>query len=390
MKPAVCIIRFASYPKESHVRRDAQCLHDAGYAVDIIASRDEGQKGRETVDGVRVHRLPISTRRGSAAVYMWRYSVFFILCFLTLSVLHLRRRYRVVEVDTMPDFLVFATLLPKLTGAKIILYLFEAMPELFDAKLRRTSGHVVSRSLRTIERWATRYADHVVTVNRIHEAIVAARCPVAGKVSVILNVPREELIRRATPPRDASGAFVLVYHGTIAERYGVQTAVEALAKIGDERQHMRLLVLGEGDYLDDLKRMTSDLGVADRVEFMGWVSFERMVEILSCADVGLVPLIRDGYTDLMLPNKLFEYIGLDIPVVSARTDAIHEYYGEGCLAYYEPGDATDCARAIVDLYDDPSKRRGIAEEAKKVYESSHRWGLMQEVYTGIYRRLLDR
>jgi len=388
MKPAVCIVRFASYPKESHVRRDAQCLLDAGYAVDIVASRDEGQKARETVDGVRVHRLPISTRRGSAAVYMWRYGAFFILCLLTLSVLHLRRRYRVVEVDTMPDFLVFATLLPKLMGAKIILYLFEAMPELFDAKLHRSSGHFVSRTLRTIERWATRYADHVVTVNRIHESIVSARCPVAGKVSVILNVPKEELIRRQAPPRDASGGFVLVYHGTIAERYGVQTAVEALAKIGEQRQDIRLIVLGEGDYLDELRRLTSRLRIADRVAFMGWLSFERMVEILGTADVGLVPLIRDGYTDLMLPNKLFEYIGLDIPVVSARTDAIREYYGDDCLAYYEPGDASDCARAIVELYDDPSKRRRVAAEAKKVYESSHRWGLMREVYTGIYRRLL--
>lgn len=390
MKPAVCIIRFASYPKESHVRRDARSLLEAGYEVYIIASRDKGQKGRETVDGVRVHRLPISTRRGSAAVYMWRYSAFFILCFLTLSVLHLRRRYRVIEVDTMPDFLVFATLLPKLMGAKVILYLFEAMPELFDAKLRRTSSNFASRVLRVIERWATRYANHVITVNRIHEAIVSARCPVAGKVSVILNVPKEELIRRATPPRTEARGFVLVYHGTIAERYGVQTAVEALAKIGDQRQDIRLIVLGEGDYLDELKRLTFDLGVADRVDFMGWLSFEKMVEILCTADVGLVPLIRDGYTDLMLPNKLFEYIGLDIPVVASRTNAIHEYYGEGCLAYYEPDDASDCARAILELYDDPSKRRRIAEEAKRVYASSHRWGLMQQIYTAIYRRLLDQ
>src|SRR5207247_8680052 len=54
--------------------------------------------------------------------------------FVRLSTLHVKRRYDVVQVHTMPDFLVFAALIPKLLGAKIILDVHDLMPELYAAK----------------------------------------------------------------------------------------------------------------------------------------------------------------------------------------------------------------------------------------------------------------
>jgi glycosyltransferase involved in cell wall biosynthesis len=401
MKTPVCIIRFSSYPKESHVRRDARSLLAAGYEVDIIASRDEGQLAQEDVEGVRVYRLPVSHRRGSTVGYLLRYVAFAFLCFFAAAYLQIKRRYKIVEVDTMPDFLVFSTFVPKLLGAKIILYLFEAMPELFMAKQGTGDDSFVVKVLTVIERWAVRYADHVITVNEVHRSLVAGRCPVDGKISVVLNVPDEELLPASVhklfgvgDPSGAndsvcSGGFVLVHHGTIEERYGVQTAVRALAAIRlSGLDDVRLLIIGAGDYLAKVRGLIGELNLQDQVEFVGWVDYARLIELLAGGDIGLVPFIRDGYTDLMLPNKLFEYVALGIPVVAARTRAVHEYYNEDCAAYFEPGNEADCAKAIVELYNDAGKRKMLTENARSVYQTSHRWNVIKEKYTGIYRRLL--
>src|SRR5687768_12649774 len=100
--PSVCIVRHNYYP-DTHVRRDAEALAGAGYDVSVISLRRPNQPAREMLNGVAVHRLPVQHYRGSVLRYVWEYSSFLILAFLMVSWLHLRKGFRVVEVDNMPD-----------------------------------------------------------------------------------------------------------------------------------------------------------------------------------------------------------------------------------------------------------------------------------------------
>ncbi len=289
----------------------------------------------------------------------------------------------------MPDFLVFATFLPKLLGTRIVLYLFEAMPELFSARRNLADETAVVKTLKAIERWAVKYSDHVFTVNEMHRELVSRRSSSGDKVSVVLNVPDEKRLAVSVEAAPDKGQFLLMYHGTIAVRYGVHTAIKALGQLRDNIEGIRLVVLGNGDYKSEIVSLTRELELEKHVEFIDWVPYEKLIEWISKADIGLVPFIIDGYTDLMLPNKLFEYVGLSVPVVSARTKAIRDYYNEGCLAFFEPGNENDLARAVVDLYQDPAKRKELSKNAKELYETHHRWGIMKERYVGVYRRLLS-
>jgi glycosyltransferase involved in cell wall biosynthesis len=174
----------------------------------------------------------------------------------------------------------------------------------------------------------------------------------------------------------------------LARRYGVQTAIDAVSVLENQIHGLRLRVIGEGDYLDELKDRVHLHNLEDRVEFIGWVPYEELIVLLSEADLGLVPFIHDVYTELMLPNKLFEYIGLGLPVVAARTRAVCETYDESCLACYNPDDGADCARAILELYREPAGARAQAEKARRVYQDNHRWGIMKQNYLDIYARLI--
>ncbi|MDI7278048.1 MAG: glycosyltransferase, partial [Anaerolineae bacterium] len=121
----ICIIRRSYYPAETHVRRNAESLAAAGYGVDVVCLRGPGEPAREVVDGVAVYRLPLQARRGALWLYAAEYAAFFVLAAAAVTWLHLRRRYAAIEADSMPDLLVFAGLVPRLLGARLVLYLFE-------------------------------------------------------------------------------------------------------------------------------------------------------------------------------------------------------------------------------------------------------------------------
>ena len=117
------MVVHAQYPVgETRVQREALALVDRGIDVDVLCLRGHGEPASERVDGVTVRRLPVGRHRGRGLAWqLVEYLAFFVLASAVLSALHLRRRYRTVQVHNLPDFLVFCALVPKLTGAGVLL-----------------------------------------------------------------------------------------------------------------------------------------------------------------------------------------------------------------------------------------------------------------------------
>src|SRR2546426_6659475 len=111
-----CMVVHNRYPfEETRVQREAKALVDSGVEVDVICLQKDHEPGIEKVDSVNIFRLPIrrDRKRGRLAQLL-EYFTSFLLTFLRLSQLHLKRRYDVVQIHNLPDFLVFAALIPRL------------------------------------------------------------------------------------------------------------------------------------------------------------------------------------------------------------------------------------------------------------------------------------
>lgn len=385
-RPAVCIVRHNYYP-DSHVRRDAEALARAGYAVHVVALRRAGQLAREELGGVAVHRLPVEHRRGAARRYAWEYLAFAALAFLTVARLHFRHRFRVVEVDNMPDVLVFSALVPKLLGARVILYIFDNMPELYQVIRRAGPRHPAVRFLAALERISAAFADRVIVTQETARRVVIGRGVPAAKVAVVLNSadeavfhPRPRLLR----PRPA-GSFAIVTHGVLLKRYGVQTLLDALPLVAKRLPGVHLTVFGEGEYRGALEERARRNGVADRVAFGGYAPLDELLAGLMDADLGYVGML----CDLMLSNKLVEYVALGVPAVVARWPTFEHYFPPDTVAYFAPGDARALAQAILDAAAHPEASRARAARASLVY-GGYRWPVQRERYLGIYDDLLAR
>ncbi|HEV8636013.1 MAG TPA: glycosyltransferase family 4 protein [Chloroflexota bacterium] len=380
----VCIVRHNYYP-DTHVRRDAEALVQAGYDVSVVALRRPNQPARETLNGVDVHRMPVGHRRGSALRYAWEYAAFAILAFLQVTLLHLRKRFRIVEVDNMPDPLVFTALVPKLTGARVLFYIFDNMPELLMVTRRFSERHPAVRLLAFLERISAAFADRVVVTQETARRVLQARGVPADKLVVVLNCPDEGVFVPEPPRRKErrDGAFELVTHGAILERYGVQVLIEALPAIAARVPEARLQVFGEGEHRRELEALAERKGVAHLVRFRGLVPIDELIANLRRADAGYAGMLCDN----MLSNKLVEYVALGVPAVVARWSTFEHYFSDDAVAYFRPGEADDLARAIVAVHREPELARVRAERASELYRF-YRWPVQRELYLGVYADLV--
>jgi glycosyltransferase involved in cell wall biosynthesis len=386
----VLLIRQGSFPLDARVRREVECLLDAGHEVDVISLRREGQTGRENWKGAQAYRPPLRHRREGALLYLIEHFAFMAMATLLAGFLHIRRRYDVVQANTIPDSVVFASILPKLLGAKVILDLHECVPEFFATKYDLPLRHPLVRISAWVEQAAIRYADRVVTCTQEMKDVFVARGAPADKIDVILNSADERVFDVAKyPPRPREpGRFTLICHGSVEERYGHDTLVEAVALLRDEIPELRLEVYGDGSFLDEVQELVRQRGIEDRVWFAGeYVPIEQLLDGIARADAGVVAMKKDPFRDLTHCNKMYDLIAMRRPAVISRTESVQRYFDEDCFEYFDADDPADLARAIRELHAKPELAGRLVEHAAQVNEP-YRWPQQRETYRRSVESLL--
>jgi glycosyltransferase involved in cell wall biosynthesis len=379
----VCIIRQGFFPLDTRVRREVHTLAAAGHEVDVICVRRPGQPRRERLGRVAVYRLPLPLQRSDGCVrYVLQYAIFGLAATLAAGALHLRRRWHVVQVNSMPDALVFAALLPRLLGARVLLDLHECMPEFFAVKFGASPRHPARRMLAAVEQASIRFADRVVTcTDEMRETFVARGAP-RRKIDVVLNSADEAIfdVRRYPPAARRPDRYTLICHGAIEESYGLDTLVRAAALLRQEIAGLRVELYGEGTYRPELERLARELDLDGAVRFSdGWVPIEQLLRAIANADVGVVPMRRNAFRDLTHCNKMFDFIAMRRPAVVSRTRSVEAYFGESCFAMFESGDEQDLARAIRSLHDDARLGERLAQRAAEA-SAPYRWVHQRRIY----------
>jgi glycosyltransferase involved in cell wall biosynthesis len=365
-------------------------LVEAGHEVDLVCVRGRGEPGRERRGRVRVWRLVVpGSRRDGPVGYVVRYGWFLTAAAVLVGALHLRRRYRLVQVNTLPDVLVFAALVPRLLGARVLLDLQECMPEFFATKFHTRMGHPVVRLIAALEQASIRFADLVITPTAQLRETFIARGADPGKISVVMDGADEEVFHPVRPTRRDPGRFTLISHGTIEERYGLDTVIAAVGLLRAEIPELRLEIYGDGSDTGRLRRLVVEHGVADRVHFSaGFVPVDELVAAIATADVGVVAMKRDAFRDLTLAGKMFDFIAMGVPMAVSRTRSVEETFDAGCFELFESGDPADLARAIRRLHADPRHRCRLAAHVAVTAEP-YRWPHQRTRYLAVVNRLLS-
>jgi len=387
----ICMIVHSYYEEDPRVRREAESLVASGHEVDVIALRQPGDEPSAIVDGVNVRRLGVQRHQGAGVgTYLREYVSFLVRASLALVRAHRRRRYRLVHVHSLPDFLVLAALPLRLARVPVILDLHEAMPDFFRMRFPRLTNPAWYRLLLIEERFSIACANAVITVNDALADRLVRRGIAPAKVTVLRNSPSLlRFDRTAFPERRfmADGTLRLVYAGALTPTYELDSVLRAVARLMVRRSDLpiTLAVYGRGDSEPGLHALAADLGLADRVAFPGRIPIADVPAALAAADIGLAPTRRDPFTDTSLSTKIFEYGAMGKPVVASRLPLVERVFAAGTVRTYEPGDDESLADAIVALVDEPEARMAaVAATLERVRE------LAWEREAGVLTALVDR
>ena len=381
----MCVIRQSGIPLDARGTREIEALVAAGHDVDVICLRVPGQPLRERDGRLTIYRVPLERKRRGVLRYLFEYAAFFVAAGALVTALHLRRRYAVVQVNSLPDSLVFAAAVPRLLGAGIVLDLYECMPEFFAMKFKLPPRHAFVRLLMLLEQASIRFADAVITSTELMRERFVERGAPREKIAISVNGSDE----RRFDPRRYPGAprrpdrFVLICHGSIEEHYGLDTVLHAIALLKGEMPGLRLVVFGDGTQRTPLQALANELSVADRVSFsQGWAPIEALLRAIADADAGVLAIKRNDFRDLTHCSRMFDLIVMRKPVIMSRTRAVEASFGEGCFQLFESGDAHDLARAIRELAADPALAERLVARAALENEP-YRWSRQEPRYVAV-------
>ena len=390
----IAMLTHSYYEEDPRVRREAEALAAAGHAVDVYALRRPSDAGQETIAGVSVRRLGVQRHQGAGlGVYLAEYLAFFLRAGFALVRAHPRRRYGLVQVHTLPDFLVFATLPLRMVGVPVILDLHEAMPVFFGSRFHSRLGGIARAVLGLQERMATRYASAVITVNEaLGDRLLGLGVP-AGKLTIVPNVPSLARFDPAASPSRrfmADGRLVLVYAGGLSPIYELDVVLDAIGILRARRPALAVALELYGRDFEEvpLHDQAERIGIADAVTFHGRIPIAEVPAAIAAADVGLAPTRRTEFTDYSLSTKAYEYAAMDRTVVASRLPLVERTFGDDVVTY-APGDAADLATALEGIVDDPAAREARVARAHARVDGLS-WERERRAYLDLVERTMRR
>jgi len=391
---AAAVILFSDYPADPRPRRAAEALAMEGMTVDLFCLLDNKDDLRhETINGVNVFRLPLKRRRGGKAAYIYQYGAFTLASFLFLTVHSFKRRYALVHVHNMPDFLVFSALIPKLLGAKVVLDLHDPMPELMISIFNLFPDSVTVRSLMQSEKRSIQFADLVLTPNLAFKKLFISRSCPPDKMHIIMNAPEERIFKfkpvpTVLPPPDPGRPFVILYHGFLAARHGLDLAIAALEIVKKNVPNVTFVICGESTpYFEGVMASLDQSGLRQNILYLGKRTLPEIVQAIEQCDVGIIPNRRNIFTEINMPTRIFECLALAKPVIAPSTHGIQDYFSEQELVFFEPDNMADLARKIIYVATHPAEVRDIVRRGQAVYQK-HLWHQERAAFLGLTRKLL--
>ena len=385
----ICMLSYSFYESDSRILQYVSALQERGDVVDVFALRRKGDARLEVFGGANLYRIQYrEVNECGPLSYLFRILRFFLVAFWSIAKQDVLEPYDVVHVHSVPDFLVFAALIPKIRGAKVILDIHDILPEFYASKFGAVSDGLLFQSLTLIEKISAAFADFVIIANEIWYDRLTHRSVNAAKCETIRNYPDSRFFyERPKRPRD--GKFILLYPGSLNRHQGLDIAIRAFSKIADRILDAEFHIYGEGPAKGELMGLSKQLGLVNRIWFHEPVAGDRVGDIMANSDLAVVPKrASTTFGNEAASTKIMEFMAVGVPVIVARTQIDTLYHDETMVKFFASGDESDLADAIELLWSDPVLRAALVAAGAR-YVSENNWNIKKQDYLAILDGLVS-
>ena len=386
-------------PFDRRVWQEACALRDAGYVVSIVCPTGRGfEKRFERIDGIDIRRYALPTEAEGALGYLVEYAVALVKSFfLTFRVLS-RRGFDVIHACNPPDLFFLVGGFWKLFGKKFLFDHHDANPELYEAKFGRRD--FLYRVMLFLERLTFRTADVSIATNESYRRIALERGGMdPARVFVVRSGPSLERLKVLPGNEELKKGrkYLVGYVGVMGRQEGIDYLLRAAAHIVHDlgRRDVHFGLVGGGTSLEEMRRLARELRVSDYVTFTGRVPDCEMLEMLNTADVCVNPDVANDMNDISTMNKVMEYMALGKPMVQFDL-AEGRFSAREASLYARRNDVLDLASKIIELLENPDRRRAmgefgrrrVLEELEWRYEAPKLVAAYDALWAGVGRRAL--
>ena len=308
-------------------------------------------------------------------LYLVNYLLFSMIIFF--KALIIAWKFDIIHYNNMPNFPIFS-----------FFPMHDSLPATYISKSEILNISFFIKILKFEEKISANFADFVITaVHRQNEDLYQYGIS-EKKILTFLNIPHPLLFEKNSKLRNNAESFVIIFHGTITKRLGLDLALKALKVVLRKIPSAKLKIIGDGDYINELILESEKLNIKDNVIFnQKYIPVESLVNELSDANIGIVPYKKNYYSnEYQLPVKLIEYALLNLPIITPRLKNISNYFDDTMVLYFNPDDVNDFASKIISLNENIQLAESLVKNAKNFFKT-YSWKKQALDYTQILNNL---
>lgn len=385
------------FPPDIRVEKEANSLLSAGNEVAILSYNYYGLDKEEYINGIRIFRfnIPLQVAKKILGlslrlpVYRWVWQH-------AISEFASQYDFDVIHIHDLP-LCTLINYIKEVYGVPVIADMHENYPYLVAEQPYMNS--LFAKIFLSREKWFEKEKEWLVKADAIIcvaeemkqriESVIKSDIP----ISVVPNTP-------AIPELDASmtgyagikkrftGTFNILYLGGIDPVRGIDILLNAAAIARIQIPGMRIIIVGEGKILPEMKLIADSLKLDDTVFFEGWKPAEEIGSYISVSDVCVIPHRKSPQTDNSSPNKLFQYLFFKRPVIASDCNSVEKLiHAEKCGLIYKDSSPEELASALNDLYENPVTGIEMGNNGYQSVIKKYNWDITVAPLIALYSKL---
>ncbi|MDY0202376.1 MAG: glycosyltransferase family 4 protein [Tenuifilaceae bacterium] len=384
---------------DQRVENEVMSLINAGFNVFVLCFNYGNKAPLEQMFGGTIVRLPISLFKKNKMKGLDVSVVNLYTHFWSKKIIQFVKKYQ-IDVLHAHDLYMFGAAFKANKKLQQALPVVGDLHENYAAALKqyKFANTFPGKYIVSIPKWEktevswVKKADYLITV--IEEAKV--RYENMGipeeKIFVVANYVNTEVF--LAPPTDYEiinrfkKNFVVLYSGGFDLHRGLDTLIRAIPLVKEKIPDLKLVLVGTGRNLDDLKTLADTLDVSNWVSFVGWQSSELLKSYVQASNVCAIPHLKSVHTDNTIPHKIFHYMILEKAVIASNCNPLERIVKETQAGLiFNSGDEESFASKLIYLYENLSETNKMGARGKKAAQQKYNWDNTSKNLVRLYENI---
>ena len=327
LKKNILMISQGTFPPDIRLEKEIKSLFGAGYKV-LVVCNQYNKEFNSQFDFCEIKRVK-ALFKSFKLNRIINFPIFFNPRFLLIvfkSIINFKAGYiHAHDLPMVPIALFFG----KLFHLPVIFDMHENYPEALKAFQKKGILNFLLKNYKAaklLEKICIKWSDAIITVVKENSERLIKQGVDGEKIYLVSNTVDLETF--AIEPVDDNivekynNKIVLLYSGYVTPERGLDVVVNGISILKETLPNIKLLIIGNGIFVEPLKKLVSELSLNDFVEFIEWPGHNKLSSYFKVAKIFISPQPQSEFWDTTIPHKLFEYMSQSKPVLAADSKAI--------------------------------------------------------------------